>query len=69
MPLFSTPIYRTLYQLDRSACSEIDEKHGSEIPIEHRLQWISDVRDGKHEQLNPKDVDKYLGRGVGHMPW
>eukprot|EP00096_Caligus_rogercresseyi_P013114 TRINITY_DN5778_c0_g1_i2.p1 TRINITY_DN5778_c0_g1~~TRINITY_DN5778_c0_g1_i2.p1 ORF type:complete len:433 (-),score=79.48 TRINITY_DN5778_c0_g1_i2:337-1548(-) len=59
----------SLYQVDRVACCEIDDKSGSEIPIENRLQWIQDCRKGLCESASPKDLDKYLQRGIEHMPW
>ena len=61
----------TLYQLDRTAVSEVDERFGADIPIVHRLEWIRDCRrrDPDQEHVSVKELDKYLKRGVALMPW
>lgn len=58
-----------MYQLDRTACSEVEDKSGADIPIANRLDWITECRKGAHGDAQMRDLPKYLERGVGQMPW
>jgi len=40
MVVYNNLLRWSLYQLDRNACVEIDEKTGNDIPIQERLNWI-----------------------------
>jgi len=60
----------SLYQLDRSACGEIEGGlTGAQIPINIRLEWIGQCRNGDFNHVTVKDMDKYLSRGLKEMPW
>ena len=60
----------SLYQLDRMACCEMEGgATGADIPIEVRLEWMAACRKGDHTHVTVADMDKYLGRGLQHMPW
>ena len=54
---------RSLYQIDRTACSEVDERTGSDVEVWHRLQWVADARAGKLEHIAAAELEKYLVRG------
>jgi len=58
-----------MYQIDRTACSEVGEQSGSDVHIKHRLQWIDDAKEGKVEHVTTKELEKYLRRGTADMPW
>ena len=55
---------RVMYQLDRTACSEVEDKSGADIPITNRLDWITACRKGVHGEAQMKDLPKYLERGI-----
>ena len=60
----------SLYQLDRSACGEIEGGlTGAQIPISVRLEWIGQCRNGDFNHVTVKDMDKYLSRALKEMPW
>jgi hypothetical protein len=67
--IYYFPHPRSLYQIDRTACSEIDERTGTDIDVRHRLQWVEDARLGVHEHVAREDLEKYLNRGMELMPW
>jgi len=46
--------------MDRSACCEIEDKTNGDIPIEHRLEWISKCRKGEFAHLSNKDLVSML---------
>lgn len=70
MTIYNNLLRWSLYQLDRNACTEVDEKTGNDIPIEVRLDWIRQCRNGAFDDyLNVTDLKKYLGRGLKMMPW
>ena len=58
-----------MYQIDRTACAEVGEMSGSEIPIGHRLDWVTACREGKIDHVTQKELEKYLRRGLAQMPW
>ena len=44
--------------------------HGSDVPLEHRLEWIVRARNGEFsDHIQQPDLDKYLYRGLVKMPW
>ena len=44
--------------------------HGSDIPLEHRIEWVVRARKGEFsDQFSQSDLDKYLSRGLAKMPW
>ena len=70
MIIYNNLLRWSMYQLDRNACCEVDEKTGNEIPIEVRLDWIQRCRKGEFDETtNSQDLKKYLGRGLKLMPW
>ena len=70
MTVYNNLLRWSLYQLDRNACSEVDDKTGNDIPIEVRLDWIKQCREGSFDDyLSRKDLTKYLDRGLQSMPW
>ena len=40
MVIYNNLLRWSLYQLDRNACVEIDDKTGNDIPLQERLNWI-----------------------------
>ena len=68
MVVYNNLLRWSLYQIDRTACNDNEEK-SAEIPIERRLQWITDCKEGRIEHVTKKDLEKYLGRGMMYMPW
>ena len=54
------PTLRSLYQIDRTACAEVDERSGSDIEVWHRLQWVADARAEKMDHVSPTELEKYL---------
>lgn len=69
MTIYNNLLRWALYQMDRTACSEIDGKMGAEIDIIHRLNWIKDCRMGSHQNVTQKEMNKYLKRALALMPW
>ena len=70
MTIFNNLLRWSLYQLDRSACNELESgESGAQIPINIRLEWINDCRNGTFDHVTVLDMDKYLGRGLQLMPW
>nr|XP_040572543.1 uncharacterized protein LOC121121643 isoform X1 [Lepeophtheirus salmonis]XP_040572544.1 uncharacterized protein LOC121121643 isoform X1 [Lepeophtheirus salmonis] len=67
--IFNNLLRWSLYQVDRVACCEIDDKSGAEIPIEIRLEWINNFRKEQSQSASLKELEKYLKRGIEFMPW
>lgn len=70
MIIYNNLLRWSLYQLDRSACCELDNGlAGAQIPIHVRLEWIGECRNGAFEHVTVQDMEKYLNRGLERMPW
>lgn len=69
MIIYNNLLRWSLYQLDRSACIEIEGQSGAQIPIKSRLDWISQCRSGAFDHVTVEDMDKYLSRGLEGMCW
>jgi len=77
--VFNNLLRWSLYQIDRTALDGVeleDENggrntvHGSDVPLEHRLEWIVRARNGEFsDHIQQPDLDKYLNRGLLKMPW
>ena len=52
----------TVFQVDRTAVSEVDDRFGADIPIVHRLEWIRDCRrrDRDTEHVPVQELEKYF---------
>ena len=48
---------------------EVDDKSNGDIAIEHRLEWMKQLRRGDFDHLSLSDLKKYLCRGIQQMPW
>ena len=57
------------FQIDRTAVCEVDDKSNGDIAIEHRLEWMKQLRRGDFDHLSLSDLKKYLSRGTQQMPW
>lgn len=71
LTIYNNLLRWSLYQLDRSACCDLDEGRvsGADIPVTVRLEWIGQCRNGDFDHVTVKDMDKYLSRGLERMPW
>lgn len=70
MIIYNNLLRWSLYQIDRSACCELDNGlSGAQIPIHVRLEWIGECRNGAFEHVRVQDLEKYLNRGLEQMPW
>ena len=57
-----------MYQIDRTACAEVEERTGADIDVRHRLQWVADARANKMEHISVPELEKYLVREfIFHM--
>ncbi len=62
--------HRTLYQIDRTACSgEDSDGRPRAVDVRDRLEWIAAGQRGALDGVRPEDVEKYLRRGTEAMPW
>lgn len=70
MIIYNNLLRWSLYQLDRSACVEIEGGlTGAQIPIKTRIDWINQCRNGAFDHVTVQDMDKYLSRGLEGMCW
>ena len=70
MTIYNNLLRWSLYQLDRSACSELENGLvGAKIPVVNRLEWVGECRNGAFDHVTVQDMDKYLSRGLEKMPW
>jgi len=58
-----------LYQLDRNLCEEQDGKKDGDIPIQHRLRIIEQIKEGQVKDYGADDISKYLGRVLDLVPF
>ncbi|CAB4068083.1 unnamed protein product [Lepeophtheirus salmonis] len=58
--IFNNLLRWSLYQVDRVACCEIDDKSGAEIPIEIRLEWINNFRKETEPECYQEEYLKYV---------
>ncbi|TRY61028.1 hypothetical protein TCAL_09131 [Tigriopus californicus] len=69
MVVYNNLLRWVLYQVDRTACAEVGDQQGSQIPIIHRLEWITECKKGFHDHVSKADLEKYLHRGLAQMHW